>query len=71
MVERGEMNHFRKIARQRGVWQIIGRYEATPQDAPRKVIAAEYGSPEKDDMWSIEVEAESLPSPSWLAITIE
>ncbi|MGO8972919.1 MAG: hypothetical protein ACLQJ0_00640 [Steroidobacteraceae bacterium] len=70
-IERGVMNHFRQIARLRGVRQIIGRYEATPKNAPCKDFIAEYGFLEKDDLWSFDVDTEPLPSPTWPAITIE
>ena len=71
LIERGVVNHSRQIARQRGVRQIISRYEATPQNAPCKDFITEYGFLEKDDLWSIDVDAEQLPSLSLLAITIE
>ncbi len=67
-IERSVMNYLKQIARERGMQRIVGRYQATPQNAPCKDFLADNGFVLRDGVWSIEVDAAPLASPPWLAI---
>lgn len=70
-IEQGVMNHLKQIARQRGLARIIGRYQATPQNAPCKDFLADNGFANKDEFWSFDVAAgPELPDPVWVKIAI-
>jgi FkbH-like protein len=70
-IEQGVMNRLKQIASQRGLSRIIGRYQATPQNAPCKDFLADNGFVHKDDFWSFDVAAGPvIPDPVWVKITI-
>jgi FkbH-like protein len=70
-IEHGVMNHLREIGRQRGVQRIVGRYIATPQNTPSKDFLASSGFIQlDDDVWSLDIGAESPPTPAWLTVTV-
>jgi FkbH-like protein len=68
-IEIGVLNHLEGLARQRGVRRIVGRYHATPQNAPCKDFFATNGFVQQGEAWSFELSAESRPIPAWLAVT--
>ena len=70
-IEFGVMNHLREIARRRGVQRLVGRYKATPQNMPSKDFLASSGFIQQDEeAWSMDVAAESRPTPAWLTVTV-
>jgi FkbH-like protein len=70
-IEQVVMNRLKQIARQKGLARIIGRYQATPQNAPCKDFLADNGFVNKDELWSFDVAAgPELPDPVWVKITI-
>jgi len=69
-IEHGVMNHLKEIARQRGVQRIVGRYQATPQNAPCKDFLAINGFRLTEDVWSIDADAAPPSNPVWLTINV-
>jgi FkbH-like protein len=70
-IEFGVMNHLKAIARERGARRILGRYKATPQNAPSKDFLPASGFLRLDeDVWSMDIDAESPPTPSWLTVAV-
>lgn len=70
-IEFGVMNHLKAIARERGARRILGRYIATPQNAPSADFLLTSGFLQLDEhVWSMDIDGESAPSPSWLAVKV-
>jgi FkbH-like protein len=70
-IEYGVMNHLRGIALQRGIQRITGRYKATPQNTPSRQFFASSGFIQQDDeIWSLDIGAQSSPTPAWLTIAV-
>jgi FkbH-like protein len=70
-IEFGVMTHLIEIARQRGVHRVVGRYKATPQNAPCKDFFLASGFIHQDDeVWSLDTSAQLPPTPAWLTVTI-
>ena len=67
-IERGVMNHLRRIARERGIQRIVGRYVKTPHNAPCQNFLAENGFVEEGGAWRAEVEQPDIANPHWLEV---
>lgn len=67
-IERGVMNHLRRIATERGVKRIVGRYVKTPHNAPCKDFLAENGFVENGADWLLMTDGVEVADPHWLEI---
>jgi FkbH-like protein len=70
-IEIGVLNHLKVIARQRGMRRIVGRFQATSQNAPCKDFLATNDFVQQGEVWSFELSAESKPIPAWLVVTAD
>lgn len=71
-IEHGVMNRLKHIARERGLKRIVGRYVATPQNAPCKDFLAENGFVSVADGWIFDLAAgPPIADPAWLKITVD
>ncbi len=67
-IERGVMNHLRRVARARGVKRIVGRYTKTPHNAPCQNFLPENGFVEDGAVWRADVERTDIADPHWLEV---
>jgi len=70
-IEHGVMDHLRHVARERGAERIVGRYVATPQNAPCKSFLADNGFVEDGDRWSLTTASGASTTPAWLEVSVK
>lgn len=70
-IEHGIMAHLQHVARQRGIKHILGRYVATPQNAPCANFLAESGFIERDGTWVLTISESASRVPKWLQVVAD
>jgi predicted enzyme involved in methoxymalonyl-ACP biosynthesis len=69
-IERGVLNHLKRVAAQRGLRRIVGRYVETPHNSPCKTFLADNGFRDEDGIWCYDVDGTPPVDVPWLRISV-
>lgn len=69
-IEHGVMAQLKQIATQRAATRLVGRYLATPQNAPCKDFLTESDFVENDGTWSTASSNVGKQAPEWLQVSV-